>query len=310
MSATALHPSFAHQLLLHDGPADLADRVAPLASAAVDEGDAVLVCLADEPWRELAARLGDRSADVRHVPADDRYATPAAAMRMLHEFVVRSTDAGAPVVWSFGTIPLGGCDDADWMRYESSVDAVLGHLPLRGVCTYDARRTPSATLHAAHRCHLEVVDGAGAVASPDYAPGAHGDADPIVAPSVAPTARDTAVGAAPARDLVRRAIGDRVPAAVLEDVLLATSELVTNVHRHGQPPAVVTVWLDGARVVVDVQEEGLGVADPFFELRPPLRGRPGGAGLWVVGQVSDRVRVRRAADGSSSVVFERSIPGA
>jgi anti-sigma regulatory factor (Ser/Thr protein kinase) len=55
-----------------------------------------------------------------------------------------------------------------------------------------------------------------------------------------------------ARAFVRMALADRVSAAVLQDVLLVASEVVTNVIRHARTPLTVNLEIhsDVVRVVV------------------------------------------------------------
>ena len=301
------HPAFAHQALIHRGAVDFAEQLAAPLAGALAGGGAVLVCSDHDSWSELAGRLSDDAHSVRYVPADRRYASPNEALRMLHEFAVEATAAGASAAWSVGAIPYDGTRDDDWHRYEAAVDTVLAHLPLRAVCAYDLDSASEELLDVAARTHEYAFDQNDGTASRAYAPMTLTDGLPVVPPAHEPVIAAAVDSPSMAREALVSALDGDVAPDVLADIALATSELVTNSLRHGAPPVTMTAWCDTARVVVDVHDHGRGVDDPFFDLRPPRRDRAGGVGLWIVGQVSDRVRVRRRDDGTRSVTLERSL---
>ena len=304
---TTTHPRFGHVMLVHDGPDELAGELAPVVTGALAAGESVLVCIDERSWRELATRLGDQSRHVRFVPAGARYVRPAVALRVLLDAATAAVAAGAPSLWSIGTIPFDGEHDAEWLRYEAAIDQVVDHLPIRGVCTYDVATVPARLVDAARRSHTEVQDAGTLLASAAYVPCSHVDAASIPVPARPPDVADVVRSPGAARAALRAACTDRLPSDVLGDLLLVASELVTNVDRHGEGPATVRIWCDPGRVVIEVHERGAGTSDPYFDLRPPAAGGIGGAGLWVVGQVMDRVRVVRHDDATSSVVAERSL---
>jgi anti-sigma regulatory factor (Ser/Thr protein kinase) len=69
---------------------------------------------------------------------------------------------------------------------------------------------------------------------------------------------------------------------------------VSNALNHGAPPVTLSAWhfADNGTSVVDISDHGEGIDDPFVDLRPPAQ-RPGGAGMWIVGQLSERVTSQR-----------------
>jgi anti-sigma regulatory factor (Ser/Thr protein kinase) len=85
----------------------------------------------------------------------------------------------------------------------------------------------------------------------------------------------------------------------LDDLLLATSELVTNVVRHGEGVAVAELILDRAGGVVRI---GVRQRGDHFDRAEHLASDPHGRGLTIVEAVSDRWGVE--ADGDLEVWFE------
>jgi anti-sigma regulatory factor (Ser/Thr protein kinase) len=107
-----------------------------------------------------------------------------------------------------------------------------------------------------------------------------------------------------AATVARRAIEPAVRALDPErraDVLLLTSELVTNAFRHGSPPITLTIDSQAGCLRVEVEDVGDG--------RPARRPDPGPAGGWgllLVEEAADRWGV---VDGSTNVWFEVDLGG-
>jgi anti-sigma regulatory factor (Ser/Thr protein kinase) len=98
-----------------------------------------------------------------------------------------------------------------------------------------------------------------------------------------------------ARRLVEPAVRD-LPPDRRADVLLLTTELVTNAFRHGSPP--ITLTIDRQHTAVRVEVEDAGGGRPA---RSPDPGPAGGWGLLLVEEAADRWGV---VDGSTNVWFE------
>jgi anti-sigma regulatory factor (Ser/Thr protein kinase) len=105
------------------------------------------------------------------------------------------------------------------------------------------------------------------------------------------------VGAA--RRFVYAALGTSVPPQVVADLVLATSELVTNAIEHGQPaPGIdVTVRVAGRTAFVTVMSCGdhsrLAETELWATSAPDVRS---GRGLGIVRAIADHVDVVRAGD--------------
>ncbi len=113
---------------------------------------------------------------------------------------------------------------------------------------------------------------------------------------------------AAARRFVARAFAGRVPRDIVADLVLATSELVTNAIEHGQPaeaPVRVTVAAGPSTAAIAVRSAGgeatLGAPEQWGLPSPEVRT---GRGLGIVRQVSDQVDVHHA-DGTLEIVAQR-----
>jgi anti-sigma regulatory factor (Ser/Thr protein kinase) len=71
-----------------------------------------------------------------------------------------------------------------------------------------------------------------------------------------------------------------VPAEILDDALLVTSELVTNAVRHGEPEVVLGIGLIAHGIRIEVSDEGPTM--PVLPALPPGLDRTGGRGLLIV----------------------------
>jgi anti-sigma regulatory factor (Ser/Thr protein kinase) len=100
-----------------------------------------------------------------------------------------------------------------------------------------------------------------------------------------------------ARQVVRDTAAGVLPAAALEDLVIAVSEVVTNAQRHGRPPARFRVWAGETRVVVTVTDHGDGPTDPFAGLLAARTSGSGGLGLWITHQACDHVVFSRDESG-------------
>lgn len=112
------------------------------------------------------------------------------------------------------------------------------------------------------------------------------------------------VGAA--RRFVRNELEGRVPDAAVSDLMLATSELVTNAFEHGSDdPVRVTVRRDRDEVSVTVISGGERGRVPAVESWTTARAdRISGRGLGIVRQIADDVDVERSG-GSLAITVRR-----
>src|SRR4051794_32621024 len=108
-----------------------------------------------------------------------------------------------------------------------------------------------------------------------------------------------------ARELLNEAFGDAMAGDAMHDVLLLTTELVTNAVRHADVDESRTLELT---VAAEPQRIRVGVTDPGATTTPCVQevdvSAPGGMGLFLVEQLSSRWGSERAPGGSTQVWFE------
>ena len=134
------------------------------------------------------------------------------------------------------------------MRYEQAVTAVFADRPLRAVCLYDERSTPTSIRHIVRAVHT--IDG-----------DSSSDGDEVPSPVSyelrPPRPPDLILTDTPPRD-VRAAISSLYAGSVsrpaLADIVLVASELTTTALVHGTPPSEVLVWKDGPVCVLQVND--------------------------------------------------------
>lgn len=109
------------------------------------------------------------------------------------------------------------------------------------------------------------------------------------------------------RELLSGLLEDTTPADKLHDLHLLTTELVTNAvrHAHVDEDATLDLSVVASRAVVRVA-----ITDPGGESTPRMQELnpevPGGMGLFLVDQISDRWGVEDAGAGATRVWFELS----
>jgi anti-sigma regulatory factor (Ser/Thr protein kinase) len=93
------------------------------------------------------------------------------------------------------------------------------------------------------------------------------------------------------RRLSASAVLAPLPQSRRQDFVVAVNEGAINALEYGEEPRTARLWRQGGSVIADVVARGR-VADPPSRRRPDpgaLRGR----GLWIAGQLCDRVQLRQ-----------------
>jgi anti-sigma regulatory factor (Ser/Thr protein kinase) len=85
--------------------------------------------------------------------------------------------------------------------------------------------------------------------------------------------------------------------ARIDDLVLATDEVVANSLRHGGGRGVLRVWQRERELVCEVADPGHFDA-PLAGRERPMAERATGMGLWIANQVCDLVQVRSTPDGT------------
>ncbi|HET9168857.1 MAG TPA: ATP-binding protein [Actinospica sp.] len=110
---------------------------------------------------------------------------------------------------------------------------------------------------------------------------------------------------------LRHEVGKAAEAAGLDprrvpDFVLSAHELAANSVMHTGGGGVLRLWAEGGALVCEVADQGA-LPDPTAgERRPDLSGQ-GGAGLWIVRQACDAVRIRSVPGEGTAVRMEMTL---
>src|SRR5580765_873687 len=109
-----------------------------------------------------------------------------------------------------------------------------------------------------------------------------------------------------ARRFVRSELEGRVPEEAVSDLMLATSELVTNAFEHGSPqPVRLTVRSNHEEASITVVSGGDGGRVPDVgDWRTARADRVSGRGLGIVREIADDIDVERS-DGTVAITVHR-----
>lgn len=282
---------FAHEVGFYGSDREFQALAVPFAEEALDAGEPVVFAY-DRRKTDLLRRWLPDAPLVTYLAERCRYQSPTktlATWRALAEAAMRS---GASRIRCSGEVPHPGHGRpyTGWDRYEAAIDDVLGDLALWGRCLYDLRVAPAEVVASARHRHRHVLASSGRRReNPDYMPPRHlaeflhPDPDPLE--QEIPSAELVDPSPAGARAAIRAVAGGRLDAAHLDDLLLATSEAVTNALVHGAPPVVLRVWAGDDRVVAVVDDRGRGPDNALVGLGPLLGDGGGGRGLWLAHQL-------------------------
>ena len=109
------------------------------------------------------------------------------------------------------------------------------------------------------------------------------------------------------RRSVAQTLGD-LNQEVVDDVLLALDEAVSNAIRHGSrggEQVLVTVESDDEWVEMTVRDGGPTPRLPRLPAEPPPLLQTGGRGRWLILQLGDEVRLQRIEDGTRLTMRRR-----
>ena len=297
MSALALR----HDAFVYESDEAFADHMVPFITDGLKAGDATVAVTTRANLALLRDALGDARERVSFQDRDEWYSRPAKVIAGYAKTLRMHLATGVPRVRVVGEVQFGSTPDEwdEWTVYESLLNRAFAHVPAWIVCPYDARTLPDAVVLGAAHTHSQVL-------TDDWHDSPHYD-DPeqlvralAPAPEPLPQLRaiplDTDPRAFRAR-LGREMAADAVPDAAASDMLLAATEILANIARHGEGPGELRVGRAGERFVCELSDCGPGLDDPFAGFLPPDTTTEGGAGLWVARQVTWRLDLLPSPDG-------------
>ncbi|MGZ4582410.1 MAG: ATP-binding protein, partial [Nocardioidaceae bacterium] len=188
--------------------------------------------------------------------------------------------------------------------HEALLNVAFDHGPAWDLlCPYDAAKLPAAVLEDAMRTHPVIGPDR---AHDDHATyGGHPGARALFSRALSeppPEAQqilfdEDDLGGL--RGVVSR-LGEHagVPAAVVEDLVLATHEVAVNSVRHGGGAGVLRSWRALDSFVLEVGDDGV-IEDMLVGREPVVDVSETGRGVWLANQLCDLVQVRSSARGTT-----------
>jgi anti-sigma regulatory factor (Ser/Thr protein kinase) len=301
-TTTPVADAFEHELVLHEGQAELVDLMAPFVQDGAAAGDRVVVLgepdFVDALLASVPGRLG---VEVLAEPDADR-----APGRDLHRFqqLLAQAEGQGRRVRVVNRMPVTvRADWHEWRRYEAAVNIVLRPYRAWGTCAYDLHDLHPGMLADLGTSHPVVRTPRGRQHSGDVDPQDAGAADYLHVPphpvhSTTPTLDLAEPTARDARRAVRNlALASGLSQPAQEAVIFATSEAVINARVHGRPPVRVRAWAgqDGS-LTVAVRDSGRG-PHPLVGLVPAEPHGLTGHGLWLVHLLLRDIHHRTGDDG-------------
>jgi anti-sigma regulatory factor (Ser/Thr protein kinase) len=302
-------PSLIHQALLYQDAQQFLAAILPFIRGGLDRDEPVLAVTTDANCEMLRSELGPASGDVQFVDPVRWYDAPGRTLAACHRYVQERRDGhdrvrviGEPVWAGWNALETAG-----WKRFEASLNLAFAAAPAWMICSYDQRTLPPEVVADARRTHPELSGGGQNL---EYA-------DPTgffaeLQTDLPPPPEGAFVAAAfdgdpaPVRRFVSiQATRLGLPAARLDDLVLAVNEVATNAIRHGAGFGRVLVWRDEKYLLCEVSDPGH-ARDGLMGYLPPNPDSEGGHGLWITRQLCDLVEVRTLSTGTTVRLYLRT----
>lgn len=293
--------TFRHDLVLHDGPDELVELMAPFLREGAAAGERAIV-LGQAGFVDVLLAAASDVPDVLALREEEAERFAGRDLHRAQQLLARLDREGTRVR-IVNQMPAADPEQwREWRRYEAAANVVLAPYRAWGKCAHDARRLDDAMLADLRATHGHIETSRSSGPNPDVDDAWAGtflDVPPHPADAANPTLALVDPSAAEARRAVRDlAIRAGLPATAQEAAILATSEAVENAWTHGRPPVVLRGWLDEpGRVTVAVSDTGPG-PHPLVGLVPQHTG--GGfdrGGMWMVQVLVRDVHHRTGPDG-------------
>lgn len=291
-----------HDLFIYETDDELAETATTFLRCAPDEEAVALAVFDARKSAVLREALGSTVDDVTFIDRDTHYTRPEAALATYDATLRRLLRGPATSVRVFGELPLASTrEDWDgWIAYEAILNRAFAEQPVRIVCGYDARELPESMIEAGLRTHPQRHhDGPGP--SPEY----HDPTSVVRAMTPAPAPLPDDLPSLPVdgdpHAFRERLAGAMSTAGVADEdarnMLIAAGEVLANAWQHGDGVRSLRAGAVDGRFVLELADHGPGLDDPLVGYVPPRPDAHGGAGLWVVRQLTRRLELLQSPDG-------------
>ncbi len=304
-----------HTAVVYDSEESLRMRAAPFLRRGVDRGEAILAVVPAGAQQILRSALGNHADRVQ-------WREPGLAHRGLGEvfeefrgfFADQDRAAGPARLLTENDLD----DEADpgrlaaYLRFESASTEALRPYGHPWVCLYDRRRHPAQMLGHVGEVHPQLItDGGRLVPSSDYREPADylkSHAGPL---SPVPNLVGLDRGFAAAAELrsARLQLGGYAAsvgrgADLVDRIVVATHEVISNALRHGQSPCRIRAWQSGGVFRVRVDDHGPGDDIATAGYQRPATALSRGMGLWVARQLADVIHIRASTATGTAVELQ------
>ncbi|MCW2735420.1 sensor histidine kinase [Nocardioides sp.] len=292
-----------HTSLFYDGALQYAAETGGFLREGLELGHRGLVMAPPQRVDQLRSTLGRDADEVTFVEDAVAYAPQWNVYRVMLDFAARAPGVRTTVVAEQALDHRTPAELVDYRRIEAAVNLVFAEHDVDLLCPYDAGSLPTHLLDIGMRTHGAVRSGGALSPNPRYD-------DPwdqlaalaaVAPPPPGATTLDCGSPAdvAGARRLVQACGAEAgLDPEVVADVALAVTEVLTNALLHGQPPALLHVYEEGASWICHVDDGGRGPMDPLMGLLPPAMPSDHGYGLWLARQLCMAVDVGNDLSGT------------
>jgi anti-sigma regulatory factor (Ser/Thr protein kinase) len=304
-----------HAMLLYGAPREhLMARVRYLR-AGITHGAAVLIAATREHLNELGGEIALGGSGAAVCDLTSAGANPGRVLSVIRAFARENSARPIQCVLDVGWLERPREYLAEAIGYEWLLRRALARSRAEVLCSYD-NRLDSDLLAAAEREHAVIFRGTEPRASATFAGDRPADQRGLAAQALSwPPGNASSLTFRYEQSEVRRfaadkALGARLPADRVRDLVIAVGELAGNVLVHTQGLGTLTIWTTETDVIFQVSDSGQ-IADPLAgTLRPEPAEIESHRGLWLVHQVGDLVQVRTGPAGTTVRVHMRLQPRA
>ena len=296
---------FHHQTLFHAGDDGFLVGTLSFIKEALAGEEPILVAVSSERISLLRDALADDAPQVQFTDMHVLGSNPARIIPAWRGFLDERAADGRSVRGIGEPIWPGrsGHELTECPRHASLLNVAFDAGPAwHLLCPYDVDALEDRVILAAQESHPFIAEPGSLRRSEAYAGSdmAGGVFDgPLPRPVCQPEELEfTCDQLATLRSSVARIAGDALlPAARVEDLVLAVNELASNSIYHGGGVGKLRIWRDGETMLCEVSDRGRIEAPLVGRVRPAPE-QWAGRGLWLVNQICDLTQIRSDAGGS------------
>lgn len=295
-----------HEALMYRTEDDFVSALGPFVLEGVEGGEAVFAAGVPRNLEALRTAIGGAADEVLFVDVNDWYIKPARTLGAYLSFISGQLDEGRPAVRIFGEVVwLDRYLDLqrEWIRYETSLNSILGDLPVWVMCTYDTERLNPSKIDAARATHPTVIEHGVESANDRYTSPEQMMVDLTTHMPIPLRHEERRFDAGDVVGPTAFVIDHARRAGLTEDarsnVAAAASEIVMGAAARASGPVLVAAWTDDEDFICQIEDENSTPPDPLAGYGPPLPNAADDWGLWLARHLSDLLEVGIGSRGTA-----------